>query len=97
MLLGTLGHQPAANRLVELLESPRLEIMVTAAWALGRRILAPPRHRILSFLAGLAILRAVALIPVLGALAFLAAAIVGLGLLAAAVTAAREPAHAPGT
>lgn len=67
---------------------------VTAAWALGRAILGPPRNRILSFLAGLAILRAAAILPVLGALVSLAAAIVGLGLLAAAVTSAREPAPA---
>ncbi|HEX6229951.1 MAG TPA: polymer-forming cytoskeletal protein [Solirubrobacterales bacterium] len=72
---------------------------VTAAWALGRTIVKPPRDRILSFLAGLAILRLAALVPVLGVLVWLAAVIVGLGLLGAAVTAAREPAaaRAPGS
>jgi len=67
---------------------------VTAAWALGRALVKPPQSRILSFLAGLAILRALALIPVLGLLAWLVAVIVGLGLLGAAVAAARtEPAR----
>lgn len=64
---------------------------VTAAWALGRVILNPPRERILAFLAGLAILRAIALVPILGALVWLGAVIVGLGLLGGAIAAAREP------
>ncbi len=62
---------------------------VTTAWALGRALVKPPSGRILSFLAGLAILRALALIPVLGVLVWLAAVIVGLGLLGGAVAAAR--------
>lgn len=72
---------------------------VTAAWALGRTIVKPPRNRILSFLVGLAILRAVALVPLFGALVWLGAVIVGLGLLGAAIGAARRPpatAPAPG-
>ncbi len=39
---------------------------VVAAWALGRRILKPPRQRVLSFLVGIAILRVAALVPFLG-------------------------------
>ncbi len=72
---------------------------VTAAWALGRAIVKPPRGRILSFLAGLAILRVLALVPILGVLVWLAAVIVGLGLIGAAIGAAREPApaHSPGS
>lgn len=67
---------------------------VTAAWALGRALVKPPQSRILSFLAGLAILRALALIPFLGLLVWLAAVIIGLGLLGAAIAAARsEPAR----
>ena len=66
---------------------------VTAAWALGRSLVKPPRDRILAFLAGLAILRAAALIPALGLLVWLGAVIVGLGLLGAAIAAAREPAR----
>lgn len=66
----------------------------TAAWALGRALVKPPRDRIVSFLAGLAILRAAALLPVLGILVWLGAVIVGLGLLGAAIAAARpEPAR----
>ncbi|HEV2727669.1 MAG TPA: hypothetical protein VGV34_05195, partial [Solirubrobacterales bacterium] len=64
---------------------------VAAAYALGRRVVGPPRSRIWSFLAGLAILRALALIPFLGFLVGLAAVIFGFGLIAAAIGAAREP------
>jgi hypothetical protein len=71
-----------------------------SAWALGRRLIGPPRGRILAFLAGLAILRLLALVPILGFLVGLAAAIFGLGLIGAAIGAARErqqPAPNPGT
>lgn len=61
-----------------------------SAWVLGRRIVKPPRNRILAFLAGLAILRALALVPILGFLVGLAAAVFGLGLIGAAIGAARE-------
>ena len=40
LLLGALDHEPAAGRLLELLHSPREEVMVTAAWSL--RMLAIP-------------------------------------------------------
>jgi hypothetical protein len=73
---------------------------VAAAWAIGRMIVKPPRGRILSFLAGLAILRAAALVPLLGLLVGLAAVIFGLGLLGAAIGAARErpdPVRSPGS
>lgn len=61
-----------------------------SAWVLGRRIVKAPRNRILAFLAGLAILRALALVPILGFLVGIAAAIFGLGLIGAAIGAARE-------
>jgi hypothetical protein len=64
---------------------------VTAAWVLGRVIVKPPHGRILAFLAGLAILRVAALVPILGLLVWLAAVIVGLGLIGAAIGAARQP------
>jgi hypothetical protein len=74
---------------------------LASAHILGRRILKPPRHRMLSFLAGLAILRLAALVPFLGALVGLAALIFGLGLIGAAIGAAREPnrpaARSPGS
>jgi hypothetical protein len=71
-----------------------------AAWALGRRVIDPSRGRILAFLAGLAILRALALVPILGVFVGLAAAIFGLGLIGAAIGAARnrsQPAPSPGS
>lgn len=68
---------------------------VTAAYALGRRIVGEPRSRLWAFLAGLAILRALALIPFLGFLVGLAAVVFGLGLLGAAIGAAREPRAEP--
>jgi len=73
---------------------------VAAAYALGRRIVAPPRSRIWAFLAGLAVLRAAALVPFLGFLVGLAAVVFGFGLIGAAIGAAREreepaPAQSP--
>jgi hypothetical protein len=62
---------------------------VTSAHALGSMILRE-QDRIVAFLAGLAILRAAALIPVLGVLVWIAAVIVGLGLLAMAIESSRE-------
>lgn len=40
LLAGTLNHQPAAGRLVELLDSPRPEVRVATAWAL-RKVAVP--------------------------------------------------------
>jgi hypothetical protein len=68
---------------------------VVAAWALGRMIYKPPHDRFLAFLIGIAILRVVALIPILGLLVGLLALIVGLGLIGAAIGAAREPQPQP--
>jgi hypothetical protein len=51
------------------------------AYALGRRLVAAPTHRVLAFLAGFGILRAMALIPVVAGLAWLAATVWGLGAL----------------
>jgi cytoskeletal protein CcmA (bactofilin family) len=75
---------------------------VTTAWALGRRVMRPPRNRYLAFLAGIAILRAAALVPIVGAFVGLAAVVFGLGLIGAAIGAARtgadpSPAETPGS
>ncbi|HEX5609278.1 MAG TPA: polymer-forming cytoskeletal protein [Solirubrobacterales bacterium] len=75
---------------------------VVSAWVLGRRFVGPPRHRMIAFLAGLAMLRVAALVPILGLLVGLAAVIFGFGLLGAAIGAARnadsaEPAQIPGS
>jgi hypothetical protein len=64
---------------------------VVSAYVVGRRILGPPRHRMLSFLVGLGVLRLIAFVPILGWLVGLAAVIFGLGLIGAAIGAAREP------
>jgi cytoskeletal protein CcmA (bactofilin family) len=64
---------------------------LASAYVLGRRLLKPPHQRLLALLAGLAILRAAALVPFFGALVGLAALIFGLGLIGAAIGAAREP------
>jgi hypothetical protein len=64
---------------------------VVAAYVLGRRWVGPPRHRMLAFLAGLAALRALALVPVLGTVVGIAAVILGFGLIGAAIGAARDP------
>ena len=63
---------------------------VTACWVLGRALVDVPAHRrATAFLAGWAILRGVALIPLFGAIVFLVAAMLGLGALACALWAAR--------
>lgn len=61
-----------------------------SAWVLGRRMVKAPRNRFLAFLAGLAVLEAVGFVPVVGWLVGIAAAIFGLGLIGAAIGAARE-------
>jgi hypothetical protein len=76
---------------------------VIAAYALGRRVIGEPHSQLWAFLAGLAILRALALIPFLGFLVGFAAVVFGLGLIGAAIGAAREgpaaadPARSPGS
>lgn len=61
---------------------------VAGALALGRLLVKPPASRFLAFLAGLGILRLVALIPVVGGLVWLVTVVFGLGALAVA---ARRP------
>jgi cytoskeletal protein CcmA (bactofilin family) len=64
---------------------------LVSAYTLGRRMVEPPRHRMLSFLAGLGALRIAAFVPILGTIVGIAALIFGLGLIGAAIGAAREP------
>jgi hypothetical protein len=66
----------------------------TSAWLLGRAILGPPRGRVLAFLAGWGILRLIALIPVVGGLAWFAATVFGLGALTVALWRSRRGAVA---
>ena len=64
------------------------------AYALGRRLVAAPTHRLLAFLAGWAILRALALIPIVAGLIWLCVTVWGLGaLVIAARTAGRAEAQ----
>ncbi|HKE98335.1 MAG TPA: polymer-forming cytoskeletal protein [Actinomycetes bacterium] len=65
-----------------------------SAWILGRAILRPPGAWVLAFLAGWAILRVLALIPVLGGLMWFAATAFGLGALAVAIWRGRSAARA---
>jgi hypothetical protein len=60
------------------------------AWIVGRRVVREPTSWILAFLAGWAILRVVALVPVLGGLMWFAAVVFGLGALLVAATRARS-------
>ncbi len=64
---------------------------VVSAYGLGRRMVEPPRHRMLALLAGLGALRVAAYVPVLGAVVGIAALVFGLGLIGAAIGAARDP------
>jgi cytoskeletal protein CcmA (bactofilin family) len=68
---------------------------VAGAHAIGRLLVKEPTSRFLAFLAGLAILRAIGLVPVLGGLVWVLASIFGLGVLwVASRRAADEPAPA---
>jgi Polymer-forming cytoskeletal len=60
-----------------------------SGWVLGRSILRRPGAWVVAFLAGWAILRVVALIPILGGLVWFAAVVFGLGVLAVAIWYAR--------
>jgi hypothetical protein len=62
----------------------------TSAFLLGRAIVKPPTSRFLAFLAGWAILRAIALIPGVGILAWFGATVFGLGALGIALWRSRR-------
>ncbi|HET6950130.1 MAG TPA: polymer-forming cytoskeletal protein [Acidimicrobiales bacterium] len=65
------------------------------AWVLGR-VVAPRAHPVVAFLAGLGILRVVALVPFVGGLTWFVAVVLGLGALAVAGWGARgEPEPRP--
>jgi hypothetical protein len=64
---------------------------VAGAQLLGRLLLRPPTSRFVAFLAGWGILRVVGLVPILGGLVWLVAAILGLGVLAVASRRAEPP------
>jgi hypothetical protein len=61
-----------------------------ACWILGRRLVRPPRGRVVAFLAGWAILRVLALVPFLGGLVGIVATAAGLGAIVVAAWRARD-------
>jgi hypothetical protein len=65
-----------------------------SAWILGRSLLRPPTAWAVAFLVGWAILRVVALVPILGGLVWFAAVVFGLGVLVVAIWRARGAARA---
>lgn len=60
-----------------------------SAWLLGRLVVRQPRSAVLAFLAGLAVLRVLALVPFLGGLVWFGAAVFGTGALAVSAWRAR--------
>jgi hypothetical protein len=62
----------------------------TSGWLLGRAIVKPPAGRVLAFLVGWGILRLIALIPILGGLAWFGATVFGLGALTVALWRSRR-------
>jgi hypothetical protein len=65
-----------------------------AAWILGRSVLRGPTSWVAAFLVGWAILRVLALVPILGGLVWFVAVVVGLGALAVAIWRARSATRA---
>jgi hypothetical protein len=68
---------------------------VTVSYLLGRLLLKDRSGRIAAFLVGWAVMRAVAIVPVVGLLAWLAGIVLGLGVLLVALWQRRTSAGAP--
>jgi hypothetical protein len=68
---------------------------VVSCYFLGRLIFKEPRNRLVAFLIGWGILRAVAIVPILGGLALAAATIYGLGCLTVALFRSRGAGSGP--
>jgi cytoskeletal protein CcmA (bactofilin family) len=63
---------------------------IAASYGIGQRILGPERGRFVAFLVGLAILRVLAIVPILGGIIGFLATVFGLGLLVLAVARSRS-------
>jgi hypothetical protein len=67
---------------------------VAGAWLVGRLVIRGPGRRVVAFLAGLAIIRVLALVPILAGIVGLVAVVVGLGAVVVAAWRAGRPAPA---
>lgn len=67
----------------------------TSVWILGRQLVKPPSSRFVAFLAGWAIFRLLALVPILAGIVWFAAAVFGLGVLLIVAWRSRAPATIP--
>jgi hypothetical protein len=67
----------------------------TSVWILGRQIVKPPSSRFVAFLAGWAIFRLVALVPILAGIVWFVAAVFGLGVLLVVAWRSRASATIP--
>ena len=67
----------------------------TSVWILGRQLVKPPSSRFVAFLAGWAIFRLVALVPILAGIVWFVAAVFGLGVLLVVAWRSRAPATIP--
>lgn len=89
ILMVTLVGIPLGLYLLALLAVVSVLGYVTSAWILGRRLVREPGRRAPAFLAGLAVLRVIALVPVVAGLVWFAAVVFGTGALAVALWRAR--------
>jgi hypothetical protein len=92
-----IGGASAISRLTCLIKVDRLRYALgygASAWVLGRSLLRPPSAWVVAFLVGWAILRMVALVPILGGLIWFAAVVFGLGALVVAIWRGRSAARA---
>jgi cytoskeletal protein CcmA (bactofilin family) len=98
LALGTVVGLPLALGLLGAMGLVHAIGYVVGAYFLGRVILKPPRNRWSAFFLGWGILRVLAILPGIGVLVWIAAAVYGIGTLAVvAVRAGQLPRSTPGT
>ena len=98
LALGTVVGLPLALGLLGAMGLVHAIGYVVGAYFLGRAILKPPRNRWSAFFLGWGILRVLAILPGIGVLVWIAAAVYGIGTLAVvAVRAGQIPRDTPGT
>jgi hypothetical protein len=89
ILLATLVALPLGFLLLVAVAMVSVLGYIAAAWIVGRWLVRPPRHQVLAFLAGIAVLRVIALVPFVGGLVWFAAAVLGTGALVVSAWRAR--------